>query len=769
MPSYDFSQLSPFDFEMLVHSLLESEWAFPLEGFKAGRDGGIDLRYACATSKRETIVQCKHYVQSGFSKLYSHLKASELPKISALAPDRYVLVTSVGLTPANKADLQALLSPYIKTTGDVIGQTELNQLLTKFPDVEQKNFKLWLTSKAVLDQVIHNAELCQTDFVIERIAKRLPLYVQNHCYPHALKMLENGNVLMISGEPGVGKTTLADILLFTYLNSGYKPVVIKTDLREGRSLYSKGEKQIFYYDDFLGQTFLHERQGFSLKNEDAALVDFVEMIQASKDAKLIMTTREHILSNALLSSDRLKRSALIDNKCIIRVADYSRNERATILYNHIVFSELPDVYKQALIGNSFYEQILRHGNFNPRLIEWLASYRRIRPIDVKDYRAFVLDILESPQEIWQEAFRHQISESARSFLLALFSLGGKTTTLISELAWRALSTFQSRKYNYALSTAGFSLTLKELEGSFITIGIGGINFINPSVKDFLSQLIAEDKDKLDDLMQGAATFDQVHRVWQWSKKHERADIAAIMHRGNSSFLDAIERTLAGPYRQQIQTHYGLLERAIDLYPEARLSALLSMAEDVESERLITLVPGSSEAVFTRWDEMPPDFEEAVDILETIESSRWLAANLQGDTWSNVRRRMYGKLQCATSYLDFFHVENYASTSKKNESDAEAQMFSAAFNNYMQDSFRDELGDIASQDDNLSEMAGFLSKMMKEYGYSISNQYDSLMEIISEREEYAEQRADHEYDSWKDQRGFERADDEAISSMFDSLR
>jgi hypothetical protein len=181
MPHYDFSQLSAFDFEMLVHGLLEKELGQQLEAFKSGRDRGIDLRYSCPRLGSKTVIQCKHYAGSGFSKLLSHLKKDEAPKVSTLGPDRYVLVTSIGLTPGNKDEILKAFEPYIGSTGDILGKTEINQRLEKHPDVEQRNFKLWLTSKAILDRVLHNAELCQTEFSVERVTKRLPLYVQNDC------------------------------------------------------------------------------------------------------------------------------------------------------------------------------------------------------------------------------------------------------------------------------------------------------------------------------------------------------------------------------------------------------------------------------------------------------------------------------------------------------------------------------------------------------------------------------------------------------------
>ena len=64
--------------------------------------------------------------------------------------------------------------------------------------------------------MLHNAELCQTEFAVEKVTSKLPLYVQNNCYPRAAKILDESNVVIISDEPGIGKTTLADMLLYSY-------------------------------------------------------------------------------------------------------------------------------------------------------------------------------------------------------------------------------------------------------------------------------------------------------------------------------------------------------------------------------------------------------------------------------------------------------------------------------------------------------------------------------------------------------------------------
>jgi hypothetical protein len=151
--AYDFTTLSPEDFEHLVADLLAHDWGVTVETFKSGKDRGIDLRHTSVLEgPRTTIVQCKRYAPHKFTDLVRAVKM-EKRKIDALRPDRYVLVTSVPLSPGNKDDLMSELQPWCRSTGDIYGASEVNRLLRKFPDVERGHFKLWISSTAVLERV----------------------------------------------------------------------------------------------------------------------------------------------------------------------------------------------------------------------------------------------------------------------------------------------------------------------------------------------------------------------------------------------------------------------------------------------------------------------------------------------------------------------------------------------------------------------------------------------------------------------------------------
>jgi len=76
MSDYDFTNLSPLDFEILARDPLQEELQVTFESFTSGRDLGIDFRY-CPSSDRQLIVQCKHYARSPFSRLLNELKTKD--------------------------------------------------------------------------------------------------------------------------------------------------------------------------------------------------------------------------------------------------------------------------------------------------------------------------------------------------------------------------------------------------------------------------------------------------------------------------------------------------------------------------------------------------------------------------------------------------------------------------------------------------------------------------------------------------------------------
>lgn len=505
MADYDFKAcLSPLDFELLSKDLLEAELGIQLENFSEGRDKGIDLRYAPVRGAGRTvfnlasfgveqkppelIVQCKR--NSKFSDLKSALKNKELAKIQKLKPARYILTTSVSLSPQQSEEIKTLLSPSVQSTGDIYGRERLNSLLTKHPEIERRHIKLWVASAGVLDSIINAGTHLVSREEVERTLAAAKIYVRNTSFDEALAILKKDRVCIISGLPGIGKTTLARMLLLYFYDRKFDVVKIAGDISEARAVGYHNKPRFYYYDDFLGQTAQADKLN---KNEDQRLLDFMASVRDSKDSVFVLTTREYILNQAKLHYEKLAREKFDQRTCIIDLSKYSRRIRAQILYNHLHFSKLPRTHLDALVAKRGYVQIVDHKNYNPRLIEYLTDSAWIGDIEPAEYLALFLRKLDNPVEIWEHAFRNQLSDRARHLLFILTTMPTECRIADVEAAFVSFHNSQCAKFGIAHSTVDFNSALKELDGTFIASRKVQefllIRFQNPSIRDFMQFLL----------------------------------------------------------------------------------------------------------------------------------------------------------------------------------------------------------------------------------------------------------------------------------------
>jgi ABC-type polar amino acid transport system ATPase subunit len=90
---------------------------------------------------------------------------------------------------------------------------------------------------------------------MEIIKKMVPKFVHNESVPQAEAKLKKYGALIITGEPGVGKSTLARLLVWLHAEHNWRISLID-DIKEAFEIASEGEKRLIFFDDFLGQVRL---------------------------------------------------------------------------------------------------------------------------------------------------------------------------------------------------------------------------------------------------------------------------------------------------------------------------------------------------------------------------------------------------------------------------------------------------------------------------------------------------------------------------------
>ena len=642
-----------------------------------------------------------------------------------------MLVTSLPLSPSEKDKIVEACRPFILGPADVIGADDLDGLLSRHPAIERANFKLWLTSTAVLDRVLHNAEVAQTEFEVERIRRKLPVFVQNKAFPRAQQLLQEQRVAIISGVPGIGKTTLAEMLLLAHLEDGFQPVAIQTDLAEGKRLFRAQGKQIFYYDDFLGQTFLGDQRTYLGNNHDAALISFMEMVRSTPHSKFVLTTREHILRRAFQVSERFLHSTMMTHRCVLELGDYSFGQRARILYNHLYFSDLPQRYKDVILEDDFFLDIIKHDHFNPRLIEWLASLTRLRSPPPEQYRQSITGLLQAPETLWSHAFETQISDAGRDLLLTLYSLGAWTDVVDLEPAFEAIHRGNSERYNRPRGAGDFRAALQELDGAFLSYRSGRAEFINPSIRDFAAGVICRTPAMAFDLSADAIRFMQVANLWNLAVERDDRPLRAAIAADAARLRSHMERVLHGDSTRWESRARGMVGVPIDIDEAARLAKLVEVCETLRDRGFLRLCETYGRHLVSHWERRSIDFRAALRALEAMKDRAWYVSNGGKAAYRIVLDGLLTHLEIAGAH-DWLVLLQFPDSALE-WLDADEAQLSEALTHYRNQGVRDDF-DNCSDTDDLNDLRSSLSELTEQHGLDFSRAISWIDEAITERDE-----------------------------------
>jgi hypothetical protein len=482
---YNLNNLNDYEFELLCKDIMQKKLETDLYTYARGRDGGIDI--ADKGLNPQIIIQVKHYKKYG--DLKNTLVKIELAKIKGINIKSYYICTGICLTKANKNEICEIFKDYNIDNSNIISGIDIDDFLQDETNrnIVNKHYKLWLCSTSIILLINNQNIFIDCEELMLDIEDQLKLLVETEAYNKAKEILHKNNIIILTGGPGVGKSTISKMLLLYWANKGYKVrYSSENDVSEMKKVLSRDpeEKEVVLLDDFLGQHYLNIKDSYP--NEIKSLISFIER---NKNKKLILNTRITIFSEAkqLFINFSQLMQRYDENIYLINLNNMTDCEKAKIFYNHMYFNSISKEYFEDIKKDRRYFNIIKHKNFNPRIIEFITNKFNYSSIPSERYYEYTMQKLNNPEDVWRNEFEKRMQNYDRIFMYVLYSLTDITIDI--EKLQKAFNFYIENLSQVDTSINIFNNSFVRLSNSLIKSfeqnGSIKVSVLNPSINDYI--------------------------------------------------------------------------------------------------------------------------------------------------------------------------------------------------------------------------------------------------------------------------------------------
>jgi len=496
MDNYDFGRIfESLEFQNFARDMLQVREGVMFETFADGKDKGIDGRYTNEMGD-VTIFQAKRHKTVTTAMLKKEkCRIDELVN-EGKSVDRYILILACELSVEKKEQIVLLFSPYIRNTEDIICGRDLNNYLSlvdgPYKKIEKKYMKLWVQNTETLEHILSkviveavNAPLMQfSKTQLDIAVKELEIFVETRIYSESLEYLKRNKVLFISGDPGVGKTTLArQLALYFLAYFEFDHFFFVTSVEELLVAYAQKGKKIVVFDDFWGSNTF---KGLGFNSEERKLATMIKEIRRQFDCYLILTTRGYVLEQGLKQNSEMR--GLIESaKLECKITQYSDVDKLRIYHGHLRHAEL--TWLQMLALSELAHDVMASENYNPRVLEMFFKNEVQKFLDPEGCYDALLHYLDRPNDFLSDIYGGLSLEAQFVYqFMSIIPLPAEVRLL--EMAYDDMIV---QRADTSRIWKSFKEVMIELEKSIVRTDSLGmrilVTFQNPSMKDFIVEVI----------------------------------------------------------------------------------------------------------------------------------------------------------------------------------------------------------------------------------------------------------------------------------------
>lgn len=483
-------------FQDLAVAVCEDVFDLPVMTFSPTKDKGVDGFVEPLRGRRKgsngIVIQAKH--SSSYATLSRAAVSREISKAKELSKtakiDLYVLVTNMKLSVGVRAELIQALSGSSIEKAIIIGRENIIRRVRKSASLRAMVPRLYGIGD--LSQILDERRLLQARAILESAKEDLDKFVITESYRKSVDAVRNHRILILLGEPAVGKSTIARCLSIAAIDEFDAYPVILERLDDIVDHWNPNDaKRLFWIDDTFGVT----------QRDDAQVEAFNRVIPILSTAmragsRFVFTSRTYIwrLAKPFLKLQSVPKYD--EARVEIDVRRFTDLERAQIVYNHVRRGDQDRAWKTRF--KPLLPFVSRHAEFKPEVARRLGSTaftRNLLPVQSS------IDAFITNPGAFLETTISGLDDASRAALAAVLMAGGALESPVREDDLSSVCDF------FGVMPSSVRQRLSALEGAFFRLETEEDQnlwrFKHPTIGEAVASVASENAEMLDVYLKGA--------------------------------------------------------------------------------------------------------------------------------------------------------------------------------------------------------------------------------------------------------------------------
>ncbi|MEU5669039.1 hypothetical protein ABZ749_01450 [Micromonospora sp. NPDC047753] len=333
-----------------------------------------------------------------------------------------------------------------------------------------------------LSQILDERSYAQASALAASATEEISTFVPTAAYRKAASALREHGFVMLLGEPGVGKSAIARMLAISAADNWSTPLMRARTSGELVQHWNPNEpNQIFWVDDAFGVVRHEERLTFDWARDLPLIMSAIK-----GGAKIVLTSRSYIYSDARPMLKTYAYPLLTEQQITVDVSDISRAERHQILYNHLSAGDQPA--KVRALMKPHLEAAADADAFRPESARRLGLQAFTRGLTLD--RSGVISFIARPKQYLTDVY-FELDNAAQAALALIYSAGAGGLSTYFRVTQAERNVIEAA----GSTPAACAASVGSLVGTFlrkeIREGRESYNFIHPTLREGFAAWLAE--------------------------------------------------------------------------------------------------------------------------------------------------------------------------------------------------------------------------------------------------------------------------------------